>query len=54
MNSGTLGSCAHDGIGALDTSTVGGEKIEEISGGDVGVETVWVAEATDPSVFDNV
>ena len=47
--------CEHcDDVGALETSAMGGEKIEEISGGDAGVEKVRVAEATDPSVFDNV
>ena len=43
-----------DDVGALETSIMGGEKIEAISGGDTGVETVRVAEATDPSVFSDV
>ena len=47
--------CEHcDKVGALKTSTMGGEKIEEILGGDAGVEIVRVAEATDPSVFEKV
>ena len=41
-------------VGALEASTVDVENIKEISWGDAGVETVRVAEATNPSVFDNV
>ena len=47
--------CEHsDDIGALKTSTVSWQKIEEISGSNAGVRTVGFAEATDPSVLGNV
>ena len=47
--------CEHsDNIGALKTFPVSREKIEEISGSNAGVKKVGVAEATDPSVLDNV
>ena len=43
-----------DNVGLLETSTVGREQIEEILRSDAGVEAVGVAEATDPTVLDNV
>ena len=43
-----------DNAGLLKTSIVSQEQIEEISRSDAGVEAIGVAEATDPSVFDDV
>ena len=41
-------------VDSLDPSSVRQEKIEKISWADGGVKAVGVAEATDPSVLDNV